>query len=270
MPELPEVETTRRGISPYLEGQKISKIIVRNKKLRWPVPQSIHDMEGERVTCVARRGKYILLHTRRGTALLHLGMSGSLRVVEKGSAHQKHDHVDIELDNNKALRLRDPRRFGALLWTVDDPHQHKLIRSLGPEPLGDAFTPAYLYQQSRGRSVSIKQFIMNAQVVVGVGNIYACESLFMSGISPKRLAGKISRKRYEKLVSMIREVLAQAIQQGGTTLRDFVQAEGKPGYFQQQLNVYGRAGEACLKCDSAIKQIKQGQRSTFYCSHCQR
>ncbi len=270
MPELPEVETTRRGILPYVEGEKVAKIIVRNAKLRWPVPLSIHDMEGELVVSVTRRGKYLLLKTSQGTALLHLGMSGSLRVVDKGSDPQKHDHVDIVLGNNKALRLRDPRRFGALLWTQDDPLQHKLIRSLGPEPLSDDFNAAYLYTQSRGRSVSIKQFIMNGQVVVGVGNIYACESLFKSGISPKRQAGKVSRKRYDKLVGMIKEVLAQAIEQGGTTLRDFVQAEGKPGYFQQQLNVYGRAGKACLSCQSPVKQIRQGQRSTFYCGQCQR
>ncbi len=270
MPELPEVETTRRGILPYVEGEKVAKIIVRNAKLRWPVPLSIHDMEGELVVSVTRRGKYLLLKTSQGTALLHLGMSGSLRVVDKGSDPQKHDHVDIVLGNNKALRLRDPRRFGALLWTQDDPLQHKLIRSLGPEPLSDDFNAAYLYTQSRGRSVSIKQFIMNGQVVVGVGNIYACESLFKSGISPKRQAGKVSRKRYDKLVGMIKEVLAQAIEQGGTTLRDFVQAGGKPGYFQQQLNVYGRVGEACLSCQSPVKQIRQGQRSTFYCGQCQR
>ena len=270
MPELPEVETTRRGILPYIEGEKVSKIIVRNAKLRWPIPLSIHDMEGHCVEAVARRGKYILLKTRQGTAILHLGMSGSLRVVEKDSNYEKHDHVDIVLANDKALRLRDPRRFGALLWTEDDPLQHKLIRSLGPEPLSDDFSADYLYRQSRGRSVTIKQFIMNGQIVVGVGNIYACESLFKAGISPKRQAGKVSKKRYENLVAMIKEVLAQAIEQGGTTLRDFVQAQGNPGYFQQQLNVYGRTGEACLTCDAPLKQIKQGQRSTFYCGKCQR
>ncbi len=270
MPELPEVETTRRGILPYVEGEMVVKIIVRNASLRWPVPLSLHEMEGQRVESLMRRGKYLLFKTSKGTAILHLGMSGSLRIVDKDSGHQKHDHVDIVLKNNKALRLHDPRRFGALLWTQDDPFHHKLIRSLGPEPLSNAFNADYLYSQSRGRSVSIKQFIMNGQVVVGVGNIYACESLFKAGISPRRLAGKVSRKRYKTLVGMIKEVLALAIEQGGTTLRDFVQAEGKPGYFQQQLNVYGRAGEACLSCQSLVKQIKQGQRSTFYCGQCQR
>lgn len=270
MPELPEVETTCRGIRPHLEGQTVSKIIVREARLRWPVPLAIHELEGQAVLSVRRRGKYILLQTAQGTGIVHLGMSGSLRVVKNQTAPEKHDHVDMVLENDKVLRLRDPRRFGAVLWTPDDPMQHKLIRSLGPEPLSEAFNVAYLYQQSRRRTVSIKQFIMNGQVVVGVGNIYACESLFKAGISPRRQAGKISRKRYSKLVEMIKEVLAQAIEQGGTTLRDFVQAEGKPGYFQQQLNVYGRTDEECPVCGSGIRQIKQGQRSTFYCSACQR
>ena len=270
MPELPEVETTRKGIKPYIQDQRVTKLIIRQPKLRWPIPLSLHDMQGHKIRSVKRRGKYLLLETDQGTALLHLGMSGSLRVVDADSAHEKHDHVDIVFANNKAIRLRDPRRFGALLWTVDDPLQHKLIRSLGPEPLSDAFNADYLFKQSRGRTVSIKQFIMNGHMVVGVGNIYACESLFKSGISPKRSAGKVSKKRYETLVLMIKEVLADAIEQGGTTLKDFVQAEGKPGYFQQQLNVYGRMDDDCLVCGSTIKKITQGQRSTFYCGTCQR
>lgn len=270
MPELPEVETTRRGIEPYIKDQRVTKLIVRQPKLRWPIPLSMHDIEGHKIRSVKRRGKYLLFETDCGTALLHLGMSGSLRVVEAGSTHEKHDHVDIEFANNKAIRLRDPRRFGAVLWTVDDPLQHKLIRSLGPEPLSDDFNADYLFKKSRGRTVSIKQFIMNGHMVVGVGNIYACESLFKAGISPKRSAGKVSKKRYEKFVAMIKEVLAHAIEQGGTTLKDFVQAEGNPGYFQQQLNVYGRTDEDCTVCGSAIKKITQGQRSTFYCGKCQR
>lgn len=270
MPELPEVETTRRGIEPYTKGQKVTEVIIRQPQLRWPIPPQIHEMEGEIVFDVKRRGKYLLLETAKGTALLHLGMSGSLRVLEKGTAHEKHDHVDIVFANNKIIRLRDPRRFGAVLWTDEDPYQHKLILTLGPEPLSDDFNADYLYRKSRGRSVSIKQFIMNGQMVVGVGNIYACESLFHAGISPKREAGKVSKARYEKLVSTIKDVLSKAIEQGGTTLRDFVQAEGKPGYFQQQLNVYGRSGEDCMVCGSDVKQISQGQRSTFYCSKCQR
>ncbi|HIP81337.1 MAG TPA: bifunctional DNA-formamidopyrimidine glycosylase/DNA-(apurinic or apyrimidinic site) lyase [Leucothrix mucor] len=270
MPELPEVETTRRGIKPHIQDQRVTKLIVRQPKLRWPIPLSLHDIEGQKIRSVKRRGKYLLLETDCGTALLHLGMSGSLRVVEAGSAHEKHDHVDIEFTNNKAIRLRDPRRFGAVLWTVDDPLQHKLIRSLGPEPLSDDFNADYLYKKSRGRTVSIKQFIMNGHMVVGVGNIYACESLFKAGISPKKSAGKVSKKRYETFVAKIKEVLAHAIEQGGTTLKDFVQAEGAPGYFQQQLNVYGRTDEECLVCGLLVKKITQGQRSTFYCAKCQR
>ncbi len=270
MPELPEVETTRRGILPYIDQQTVAKVIVRQPKMRWLVPDEIHDMEGELVQSVTRRGKYILLETAKGTTLIHLGMSGSLRVLDVGVEPEKHDHVDIIFANQKLIRLHDPRRFGAVLWTTKNPLKHKLIRSLGPEPLGEDFNVDYLFQSSRGRKVSIKQFIMNGHVVVGVGNIYACESLFKARISPKTLAGKVSKARYKKLVLVIKEVLAAAIEQGGTTLKDFVQAEGKPGYFQQQLNVYGRAGELCLICDSTVKQIKQGQRSTFYCGKCQR
>lgn len=270
MPELPEVETTRRGILPYIDQQIVTEVIVREPKMRWPVPLEIHEMEGQKIESVKRRGKYLLLETVKGTALIHLGMSGSIRVVDAGSEHQKHDHVDIVFKNNKAVRLRDPRRFGAVLWTRKNPLKHKLIRSLGPEPLGDDFNIDYLFQQSRGRNVSIKQFIMNGQIVVGVGNIYACESLFQAGISPKRLAGKVSKARYDKLIVVIKDVLLKAIEQGGTTLKDFVQVEGNPGYFQQELNVYGRAGELCLVCDSKVKLIKQGQRSTFYCGKCQR
>ena len=270
MPELPEVETTRKGIMPYIDQKIVSKIIVRQSKLRWPIPEEIHEMEGKLIQSVTRRGKYILLETSVGTVLIHLGMSGSLRVLDEGTEYEKHDHVDIVFDNKKLIRLRDPRRFGAVLWTTKNPLKHKLIRSLGPEPLGEDFNVDYLFQLSRGRKVSIKQFIMNSHIVVGVGNIYACESLFKAGISPKAVAGKVSKKRYTKLVEVIKEVLACAIEQGGTTLKDFVQVEGSPGYFQQQLNVYGRASEACLICASTIKQIKQGQRSTFYCSSCQK
>ena len=277
MPELPEVETTRRGIQPYVEGHTVIKVIVRQPNLRWKVPDEIHAMEGASIVSVRRRGKYLLLECalnskqqqQTGTAIIHLGMSGSLRIVDASQPPEKHDHIDIVVDTGKAIRLRDPRRFGALLWTTDDPLKHKLLRSLGPEPLSADFNLEYFYQQSRGRSVSIKQFIMNTHVVVGVGNIYACESLFRAGISPKRVAGKTSKKRYQKLLQMIKAVLSEAIEQGGTTLRDFVQAEGNPGYFQQKLFVYGRANLPCLVCGSKIKQITQGQRSTFYCSHCQ-
>lgn len=270
MPELPEVETTCKGIQPHIKNQKVVEIIVRQAKLRWQIPEEIQDMVGQTIDSVERRGKYILLKVQKGTTLIHLGMSGSLRILEAGTPHEKHDHVDIIFENNKLIRLRDPRRFGAVLWTTQNPLKHKLIRSLGPEPLSDDFNTNYLYQQSRNRTVSIKQFIMNGHVVVGVGNIYACESLFKAGISPKRSAGKISKTRYKNLVKIIKEVLAAAIEQGGTTLKDFVQAEGSPGYFQQQLNVYGRAGEPCLVCSSVVKKITQGQRSTFHCAKCQR
>ncbi|PID47617.1 MAG: DNA-formamidopyrimidine glycosylase [Proteobacteria bacterium] len=270
MPELPEVETTCRGIAPHAEGRVVSGVVVRQPQLRWPVPDSLQDLVGQTIRRVSRRAKYVLLEADNGTAMLHLGMSGSLRVVDATLAAGKHDHVDLIMDSGKALRLHDPRRFGAVLWTQDDIAQHKLIQHLGPEPLTDAFNADYLYACAQKRSLSVKQFIMDAKVVVGVGNIYASEALFMAGISPKRAANKISKAKYTQLTDCIKQVLARAIQQGGTTLKDFVQAEGKPGYFQQQLNVYGRAGEACRKCGGEIKQIKQGQRSTFYCGCCQR
>ena len=270
MPELPEVETTCRGIAPHSEGKVVKAVIVRQPKLRWQVPRNIQDMVGQRINCVTRRAKYVLLETDIGTAMVHLGMSGSLRVVDDSVSPEKHDHVDIILETGKALRLHDPRRFGAVLWTAEAIATHKLINHLGPEPLTDAFNVDYLATCATKRSVSVKQFIMDAQVVVGVGNIYASESLFMAGISPKRAANKVSKQRYEKLTECIKLVLSRAIEQGGTTLRDFVQAEGKPGYFKQELNVYGRAGEPCTGCGAEIKQIKQGQRSTFYCGICQR
>ena len=270
MPELPEVETTCRGISPYVIGYKVSSIVVRQPKLRWAIPESLHELEGQEVLSVKRRAKYILLESEKGTAILHLGMSGSLRVIDASLTPEKHDHIDIVFSTGKAIRLHDPRRFGAVLWTREDPLQHKLLCNLGPEPLSDVFDALFLHKISRKRKVAVKQFIMNARIVVGVGNIYASESLFMAGISPKTAAGKISLARYEKLVDAIKAVLARSIEQGGTTLRDFVQAEGKPGYFQQQLNVYGRAGEECRVCGSLIKQASQGQRSSFYCSICQK
>jgi len=270
MPELPEVETTRRGITPYVEGQRVELIIIRQPKLRWQVPDSLHQLEGQTINGVTRRAKYLLLHATNGCVILHLGMSGSLRVIDKNLKAEKHDHVDIILATGKALRLHDPRRFGAVLWTQNDPLHHKLLVKLGPEPLSDAFHAQLLYKTSRKRRVSVKQFIMNAHIVVGVGNIYASEALFMARISPQVVVGKISLVRYEALVNAIKTVLIAAIKQGGTTLRDFVQAEGKPGYFQQQLSVYGRAGEQCIVCGVFIKKITQGQRSSFYCPQCQK
>ena len=270
MPELPEVEITCRGISPYVVGHKVSSIVVRQPKLRWPIPESLCELEGEKIISVKRRAKYILLESANGTVILHLGMSGSLRIVDASLSPEKHDHIDIVFSTEKAIRLHDPRRFGAVLWTREDPLQHSLLDHLGPEPLSDIFDASLLYKASRKRKVAVKSFIMNARVVVGVGNIYASESLFMAGISPKIAAGRISLVRYKKLVEAIKLVLARSIEKGGTTLRDFVQAEGKPGYFQQQLNVYGRTGEDCTVCGSLIRQISQGQRSSFYCSYCQK
>ena len=270
MPELPEVETTCRGIEPHMQGRTITAVQVRQPQLRWPVPDEIQRLVGQTVNSVTRRAKYVLVNTDRGTALLHLGMSGSLRVVDVSLEPGKHDHVDLVLDSGKAVRLHDPRRFGAVLWTEENPELHKLINHLGPEPLTDDFDAERLYRMSRKRTGSVKPFIMDAEVVVGVGNIYASESLFMAGISPARSAKNISLKRYARLVDCIKQVLARSIEQGGTTLRDFVQAEGKPGYFKQQLNVYGRAGEECHQCSAPIQQIKHAQRSTFYCKTCQK
>lgn len=271
MPELPEVETTRRGIAPHVTAHTIKQIVVRHHQLRWPVPAELpKEAKGQRIEACERRGKYLLLRTPRGTLIIHLGMSGSLRLVDAAQPPAKHDHVDIVLDSGQALRLTDPRRFGAVLWTKEDPLGHELLCDLGPEPLSDAFDGDYLYQRSRGRSVAIKQFIMDSKVVVGVGNIYASESLFLARIHPTRKAGSLSKARATALTQAIREVLAAAIQQGGTTLRDFVGGDGKPGYFAQQLNVYGRTGEPCPVCGTAIKQLQQGQRSTYYCPQCQR
>ncbi|MDX1451979.1 MAG: bifunctional DNA-formamidopyrimidine glycosylase/DNA-(apurinic or apyrimidinic site) lyase [Oleiphilaceae bacterium] len=269
MPELPEVETTRRGIQPYMEEQLIASVAVRNPHLRWPVPSQIVNLRDQQVLQVLRRGKYIIVEVPAGALLLHLGMSGSLRVITTETPYLKHDHVDLLLSSGVRIRFNDPRRFGCCLW-ADDWRQHALIASLGPEPLTEEFDAAYLYAKSRGRSTSIKQFIMDAKTVVGVGNIYANEALFMAGIDPRRAAGKVSKARYIELVAYIKQVLAAAIEQGGTTLRDFVNTEGKPGYFKQQLYVYGRAGEPCKQCGTALKEVRQQQRSTVFCRVCQR
>ena len=269
MPELPEVETSRRGIEPHLRGQTVSNVVVRNRALRWPVARSVdRNLSGATITSVERRAKYLLINTASGSAILHLGMSGSVYVVDKGTPAGIHDHVDIELASGRTLRFRDPRRFGSLHWSRK-PLQHKLLAKLGPEPLGDDFSGQYLWQTSRGRRVSVKQFIMNAHVVVGVGNIYASEALFMACIHPRRAAGRISVERYERLAQSIKTVLANAIKAGGTTLRDFYGGDGEAGYFQQQLEAYGREGEPCRRCDTAITSIVQGQRSTYYCKECQ-
>ena len=270
MPELPEVETSRRGIQPHIQNQRISDVIIRNRALRWPVPQRLPSLlKGHEVLAVERRAKYILLRFDHGTVILHLGMSGSLRICEPATGLRKHDHVEFRLDDGKALRLHDPRRFGCVLWTAEPVEQHDLIRDLGPEPLGDDFDGEYLYRLSRRRRCSIKSFIMNSHVVVGVGNIYASESLFTAGINPKRMAGNISLDRYRRLADAIRDTLNASIEQGGTTLRDFLDEDGKPGYFAQRLYVYGKEGETCQRCGNVIKQITQQQRSTYYCPNCQ-
>ncbi len=270
MPELPEVETTRRGIEPYVKGQRVTDVRIRQPKLRWPVPESISRLQSQTVHELTRRGKYILLHTDAGVALIHLGMSGSLRIVEPDMEPRKHDHFDLLLDSGKAVRYHDPRRFGALLWTEEDPQQHTLLRDLGPEPLEDGFDGDYLYQQSRHRTVSVKEFIMNSRIVVGVGNIYANEALFLAGIDPRRAAGRVSRERYLALAQAIRQILAYAIECGGTTLRDFVREDGSPGYFKLELKVYDRADQPCTRCLTLIRHVSQGQRSTWFCPVCQR
>lgn len=270
MPELPEVEITRRGIEPYTTNHTAENVIVRTNRLRWPIPGNIKQYISQQTfTSTARRAKYLLLKNQLGCVIIHLGMSGSLRIVEQNTPVQKHDHVDI-IFNSHILRFRDPRRFGAILWTKHDPLKHKLLNALGPEPLTDAFNADYLYHYSRQRKVSIKDFIMNSHVVVGVGNIYATEALFTSKIHPKRAAGKISLQRYQVLAHAIKQVLAEAIQSGGTTLKDFTQENGNPGYFQQKLSVYGRATYPCVACSHPLRAIKQGQRTTTYCTHCQR
>ncbi|WP_430460906.1 bifunctional DNA-formamidopyrimidine glycosylase/DNA-(apurinic or apyrimidinic site) lyase [Thalassolituus sp. LLYu03] len=269
MPELPEVETTRRGIEPWLAGHVIERIIVRQPKLRWPVDDAIQSLQGEKILSLSRRAKYILVETARGTAIWHLGMSGSLRLVEADVPPGKHDHIDWLMSNGKVLRYHDTRRFGALLF-VPPGQVSEHLTHLGPEPLSDEFTPDYLYQRTRGKSQAIKTFIMDGKVVVGVGNIYANESLFKAGIRPQAAAGKLTKPRCERLVEEIRDVLAKAIAQGGTTLRDFVGGDGKPGYFAQQLLVYGRGGEDCKVCKTPLKELRQGQRATVYCPACQR
>ncbi len=271
MPELPEVETTRRGIEPHINHHTIKDIVIRQRALRWPVSRQLcSKARNQKINSVGRRGKYLLLRLDNGTIIIHLGMSGSLRVCTAESKLRKHDHIDIIMDNSKILRFHDPRRFGAVLWATGDPENHKLLSALGVEPLENDFNGSYLYEHSRKRTASIKSLIMNSHIVVGVGNIYACESLFLAGINPKRKAGSLSLARCEKLAAAIKQVLNEAISQGGTTLRDYLRENGMPGYFAQKLFVYGKAGEPCAKCGHPIKRIIQQQRSTFYCTQCQK
>jgi formamidopyrimidine-DNA glycosylase len=270
MPELPEVETARRGITPYLKGKRVAAVTVRDRRLRWPIPAALlKELPGQRIDAVERRGKYLLLRTAAGTALLHLGMSGSLRILPKATAPQKHDHVDIVMETGQALRLRDPRRFGALLWTRGDPEQHELLKDLGPEPLSDELDGDYLFEQSRGIKAAVKVFIMDSHRVVGVGNIYASESLFLAGIRPQRAAGRVTAKEYAALARGIKKVLTASIKAGGTTLRDFAREDGEPGYFSQRLRVYGRDGQRCYRCGGTVAAKATGQRMTYWCPACQ-
>lgn len=277
MPELPEVEVTRRGVAPHLEGRAVRAVQTRRDGLRWPFPPDLAErLTGRTVLSTGRRGKYLLLHFEHGTLIIHLGMSGHLRVLPTGVPPQKHDHIDLVVDTDgehlQVLRMNDPRRFGAVLWhdAADGPLDgHLLLRGLGVEPLEDGFNGALLHRLTRGRSASIKQVLMAGDLVVGVGNIYCSESLFRAGINPKTPAGRISMARYEKLALAIRDILAAAIVQGGSTLRDFISVNGQSGYFQQSYFVYDRAGLPCRVCGAPVRQIKQGQRSTFYCVNCQ-
>ena len=271
MPELPEVETTRRGIRAALRGHAITGFLLREPRLRWPVDAAlVGNLPGQRVIDVSRRAKYLLIELEGGTLLAHLGMSGSLRVLPANAALLAHDHYDLLLDSGHCLRFNDPRRFGSLHWVQGDPGEHPLLAGLGPEPLEAGFDVDYLADRARGRRVAIKPFLMDQRIVVGVGNIYASEALFRAGIHPRRAAGRVSRERLGRLVAGVQAVLGEAIRQGGTTLRDYVSADGTPGYFRQKLFVYERAGEPCRTCGSTVRQVVQGQRSTYFCPCCQR
>ncbi len=269
MPELPEVETTLRGISPYLLHKRIKSVEVRQSQLRWPVPDALSNINNLKVTGLERRGKYIVAQTNRGAIIIHLGMSGSLRIQDQPFEIRKHDHVIFDLGNSVFMVYHDPRRFGTILWTTKAAALHPLLSKLGPEPLSDDFDGALLFTQSRKKKVAVKNFIMNSHIVVGVGNIYASEALFHSGIRPGKAAGRVTAAAYDLLAANIKTVLSESIKSGGTTLRDFVNSKGEPGYFQQTLSVYGREGKPCRQCRGVIKQRTIGQRSTFYCAACQ-
>jgi len=271
MPELPEVETTRRGLLPHVVGRRIHDVVVRNRNLRWPVPRDLaRRMRGERVLDIRRRGKYLLFDFPKGHLLVHLGMSGRLSRVAREEPPRIHDHVDLQLEGRDAVRLTDPRRFGAMLWVNGPPERHALLRGLGMEPLEQGFDGEALQRIARGRRIAVKHFLMNARVVTGVGNIYASEALFRAGIHPLRSVARISRPRWDRLALAVRETLESALEAGGTTLRDYASLEGRPGEFGTQCAVYGREGEPCLACGTPIKALRQGQRSTFYCPGCQR
>lgn len=275
MPELPEVETTRRGLAPHLEGRRIAGVTLRRPDLRWPIPREIETLLPSRnILSIRRRAKYLLMDTDVGTAIWHLGMSGSMRVLPAGTPVLAHDHVDLSIEGKgktaaKVLRFNDPRRFGCLLWQAPG-ETHALLRDLGPEPLSDDFDGDLLFERSRGRKVPVKAFLMDQKIVVGVGNIYAAEALFAAGVSPLRAAGNVSRERYASIAQEIRRILAYAIERGGTTLRDFISPDGMPGYFEQELSAYGRGGEPCPRCGRPLKQAMLAQRATVWCGHCQR
>jgi formamidopyrimidine-DNA glycosylase len=270
MPELPEVETTRRGLLPHVVGRRIERVLLRRPDLRWPIPHAITSrLPGQRIDTIRRRAKYLLLDTAAGSALLHLGMSGSLRVLPAGTPPRLHDHVDMVLDSGQVLRFNDPRRFGCLLWQAPG-DTHPLLAGLGPEPLEEVFDGDYLFARSRGRSTPVKAFLMDQAIVVGVGNIYATEALFRAGIAPLRAAGSISRRRYATLAAEVKDILTYAITRGGTTLRDFLNPDGAPGYFEQELLAYGRGGAPCLRCGRTLRQASIGQRTSVWCAHCQR
>ena len=270
MPELPEVETTCRGIAPHIVGTSIDHVLIRDARLRWPIADDLAArLTGQRIASVERRAKYLIISCDDGFILAHLGMTGSLRITSLEDPVKTHDHWDFLLSGGAVLRYHDPRRFGSLHYIAGPQLQHPLLTSLGPEPLSEAFTGAYLYQLSRRRKQAVKLFLMDAKIVVGVGNIYANEALFAAGIDPRRAAGRVSLRRYEVLAAHVKRILASAIERGGTTLRDFVGGDGKPGYFAQELSVYGRADQACVGCKMPLKEVRLGQRTTVYCGTCQ-
>lgn len=270
MPELPEVETVMHGLKPYVEGAMIKDVVLRHHQLRWPIPTGLRDhLFQQHVTGLSRRGKYLLMRTDSGTLIMHLGMSGSLRIVTSKAPINRHDHVDIVFSNQNIMRFTDPRRFGALLWTSDDPYNHVLLKSQGVEPLDSDFTADYLKNRSQLRRIATKSFIMDSKIVVGIGNIYAAEALFLAGIHPASPAGLLTLVQCQQLVIAIKQVLQSAIKQGGTTIKDFINSEGKPGYFKQQLAVYARGSLPCVRCQAPLCSFKLGQRSTVFCANCQ-
>ncbi|PMH45989.1 DNA-formamidopyrimidine glycosylase [Vibrio sp. 10N.286.49.B3] len=269
MPELPEVEVSRMGITPHLLGESIDTIIIRQPKLRWPIPDELQKLHGQVIRSIRRRAKYLLIDTDQGSAIIHLGMSGSLRVLDADFEAGKHDHVDLKLTSGKILRYNDPRRFGAWLYSAPG-ESHKVLNNCGPEPLTDEFNADDIAHKAKNKRVAVKSFIMDNKVVVGVGNIYANESLFSAHIHPLRPAGEVTEKEWASLVGEIKQVLATAIKRGGTTLKDFAQADGKPGYFAQELQVYGKAGQPCPQCSEPLHEQKIGQRNTFFCEQCQK